>query len=314
LNAPNNYIITDGGQEAPFEFTVKTDNAGVSTSTEFRMPLTTSTDLGFTVNWGDGSPLETITDHTLAIHDYGTAGTYTISVTGSLLGWRFNSGGDKLKMLNVSQWAGLNISIGAGFFGCTNLTANATDAPLITSTNLSFYFYACTNFNVDIGSWDVSKVIDFGSMFYLSGFNNGGSNNIDNWTFSTTSNISMPSMLRQCPFNQPIGSWNVSKVTNMTAMFRSTPFNQDISNWDIKQVSNFTAFMTNATLSTINYDLLLVDWEANLQGLYPNGAGYPYTIGITFGGSKYTLGSAAATARQSLIDNFNWSITDSGGI
>jgi hypothetical protein len=117
LNSPNNWILTDGGQLAPFEFTVKTDNAGVSSSTEFRMPLTTSTNLGFTVNWGDGV-VETITDHTLAVHDYGVAGTYTISVTGSILGWQFASGGDRLKMLDVLQWSGLNISVGQGFQGC----------------------------------------------------------------------------------------------------------------------------------------------------------------------------------------------------
>jgi surface protein len=254
LNAPKNYIITDGGQEAPFEFTVKTDNAGVSTSTEFRMPLTTSTNLGFTVNWGDGSPLETITDPTLAIHDYGTAGTYTISVTGALLGWSFNNGGDRLKMLNVAQWAGLNISVNKGFWGCTNLTASAIDAPLITSTGLQIYFGGCSNFNGAIGNWDVSNVTSMSDMFFgASAFNQ----NIGAWNTGNVTN--MNSMLRNTTlFNQNIGSWNTGNVTDMNGMFNSAAaFNQNIGAWDVSKVIDFSNMFfssgfNNGGLSDIN--------------------------------------------------------------
>jgi len=100
----------------------------------------------------------------------------------------------------------------------------------------------------------------------------------------------------------------------MYQMFYNTSFNQDISNWDINQVSTFLLFMSGASLSTTNYDLLLVGWEATLQSAYPSGVGYPYTISISFGGSQYTLGSAAETARTSLINNFSWTITDGGGV
>jgi surface protein len=446
------------------------------------------------VDWGDGN-VEVITNHTLAIHTYASAGTYTISVTGSLLGWQFNNTGDRLKMLDVKQWSGLNISIGSGFRGCTNLTATATDSPLITGA-LDFYFDGCTNFNgaigswdvsnvtsmgvflgncvafnQPIGSWDVSNVTNFGAflrgatlfnqyigdwdtssvtkmgvmfsgatsfnqnistktvnaglpneyvawntsnvnemfgqflgatsfnqniggwnvskvigtstsngfyrMFYnATAFNNGNSDDIDNWIFSTTSNITMEEMFgglnttssckfnryigswitskisnfnamfinntsfnqdisnwdlsnttslrqmfyRASSFNQPIGIWNTSTITDMFEVFTlATSFDQDISNWDINQVSTFTNFMGGLpgnlpTLSTTNYDLLLVDWEANLQALYPLGVGYPFTISINFGGSQYTLLSAAAIARASLVTNFGWTITDSGGI
>ena len=35
-------------------------------------------------------------------------------------------------------------------------------------------------------------------------------------------------------FNQPIGNWDVSKVTNMYGMFKGTKkFNQPLDNWDL---------------------------------------------------------------------------------
>jgi surface protein len=267
-----------GSSKQSFVFTVKTDNAGVSTSTQFTLPLTTSVGLDFVINWGDGV-VERITSHTAPeiTHTYPSAGVYQIQISGLILGWRFNNGGDRLKMLNIFQWGALNISTDGGFFGCTNLTCSATDVPTITSLSLQEYFRSCSNFNGAIGNWNTGNVTTMQSMFV-----------------SATS------------FNQPIGSWNTSNVTNMNGMFNSAnAFNQDISDWNIQNVIIFTNFMANKTnlnYSATNLDLIYNKWS--LQSVKPN-------ISISFGTIKYTASGQAGKDVLTGAPN-NWTITDGG--
>ena len=48
-------------------------------------------------------------------------------------------------------------------------------------------------------------------------------------------------------FNQPIGEWDVSKVTDMTGMFGYTSaFNQPIGKWDVSSVNNMSAMFQYA--------------------------------------------------------------------
>jgi surface protein len=283
-----------------FEFSIKTDNSGVSTSTQFRMPLTTSTGLNFVVNWGDGV-IETITNHTLAIHTYATSGTYTISVTGNILGWRFANAGDRLKMLNVFKWAGLKITVSSGFNGCANLTANATDAPLITTTDLSLYFRGCSNFNGAIGNWNVSNVTSMFAMFAASTLFNQP---IGSWNVSNVTDMSF--MFEATTFNQPINSWNVSNVTNMFAMFfTATGFNQPIDSWNVSNVTNFASFMQGksaANYSAQNLTLLYNGWSS--RPVKPN-------LSISFESIKYTAAGAAGRLILTSAPN-NWTITDGG--
>ena len=267
-----------GSSTQTFVFTVKTDNAGVSTSTQFRLPLTTSTGLDFVIEWGDGV-VQRITSHTAPeiTHTYPSIGTYQIQISGLLVGWSFNQTGDRLKMLNVFQWGVFNISTSGVFDGCLNLTCSATDAPIISTTSFLQLFRDCTNFNGAVGNWDVSNVTTMSNMF-----------------------------LRATSFNQPIDSWNVSNVTIMSNMFNNaTAFNQDISNWNITSVTTFVNFMaskTNLNYSAANLDLIYQKWS--LLAVKPN-------LTITFGTIKYTAAGVAGRLVLTSAPN-NWTITDGG--
>ena len=111
---------------------------------------------------------------------------------------------------------------------------------------------------------------------------------------------SMTSMFsRTDVFNQDVGNWDVSNVTSMTSMFGgSTSFDQDLGGWDVSNVTTMGQMLNGVTLSTANYDSLLLGWSAlTLQ------------TGVTFGAGNSTFCNTAAKAILTSAPN-NWTITD----
>ena len=271
--------ITPTAVVTPFAFTAKTDNTGVSTSTQFKLPLTTSTGLNAVVDWGDATT-STITSHTSPdiTHTYASAGTYSISITGTLPGWQFNNGGDRRKILNISSWGVLDITTNAIFRGCTNLTSNATDYPTITTTNLLQTFASCHNFNGNVGNWDVSGVTNMAGMFSnAQAFNQ----DIGSWDLSSATDISSM-FVNAIAFNNggssSIGSWNTSSVTNMSSMFNSaTAFNQPLT-WNTAAVTNMNSMFSSA--SALNQPLTFdTGAVTNMQNMFRDATAFNQDIG-----------------------------------
>mgnify|MGYP006422587749 CR=1 FL=1 len=94
------------------------------------------------------------------------------------------------------------------------------------------YLFRETNFNGDIGYWDVSSVTDMASMFYR---NSSFNQDIGSWDVSNVTQ--MNHMFRSTPFDRDIGGWDISNVNNTRFMFYETPFNQDIGAWDVSSVT-----------------------------------------------------------------------------
>ena len=86
----------------------KTDNAGTSSSTQITIPTVSTGTYNCVVYWGDGNS-STITTYNDAAwtHTYSGAATYTVTISNTFAGIKFNNGGDRLKLLGISQWGRL---------------------------------------------------------------------------------------------------------------------------------------------------------------------------------------------------------------
>jgi len=181
----------------------------------------------FTVKWGDGSSdVITAWDQAAVTHQYASTGTYQISIIGTLQGWQFNNGGDRLKILNISEWGPLTITTDAAFYGCSNMTCTATDAPTISSTSLNSTFRTCSAFNGAIGNWDVSGV------------------------------ETMVAMLRSCvAFDRDLSGWDVTSLENATnflinAQLSTANYDALLIGWEAQSVVGGVAFHAgNSTYS-----------------------------------------------------------------
>jgi len=183
-------------------------------------------------------------------------------------------------------------------------------------TTMQWMFFG-TPFNQDIGNWDVSSVTNMEFMFSNSDFNQ----DIGAWNVSSVT--TMQWMFFGTPFNQDIGNWDVSSVTTMHLMFESSQFNQNISAWDVSSVTNMIGMLQG---SQFNQDV--GNWNINhgpsMEGIF---FATPLSIenydqiligwaqqspsATTFGAGsiQYCLG---ADARDMLINTYGWTITDGG--
>ena len=271
-----------------------------------KLPLISDGNYNFIVDWGDGIHDHiTIWNQPEVSHTYASEGVYTLKISGILFGWSFDNGGDRLKLLEIKQWGNLRLgNVGSYFYGCSNLNITTSDILDLTGTTTLYQaFKGCSTLDgvKGMNEWDTSSVTDMGYMFYnASAFNQP----IGSWDVSSVKDMSYMFYYASA-FNQNISDWDVSSVTDMYRMFfYASAFNQNIGNWDVSSVTDMSYMFNGVTLSTSNYDSLLLGWsQLTLQD------------GVSFhgGNSKYNAG-AAATARQSIIDNFNWVITDGGQI
>ncbi len=117
---------------------------------------------------------------------------------------------------------------------------------------------------------DLTKVVttfvtNMSDIFRYSSFNQP----IGNWDVSNITDMSYMFSANN-EFNQPIGNWDVSSVTDMNNMFvDATAFNQDVSFWS---VSNVTDMSYMFEYSSINQDLSSwsVDGVVNCIGFSDN--------------------------------------------
>ncbi len=211
---------------------------------------------------------------------------------------------------DIGSWDVSSVTSMRGMFGGFDVTMSFDQD--ISSwntgnvTDMRFMFQNATQFNQDISSWDVTSVRDMSYMFFDAGSFN---QDVGSWDVSSVEDMAFM-FADASNFDQDIGTWNVSNVTDMHAMFAgATSFDQDLGGWDVSSVDDsqpdapdsFEDFLDGTELSSPNYDALLNGWSQ-----------LDLTNGLTFdaGQSQYT--TEAESARQSIIDEENWTINDGG--
>ena len=322
-----------GGDER-FIISVKTDNLGTSTSTQFTLPWFGTYD----VDWGDGTVEEGVVDS--QTHTYASAGTYDIAITAATGRIAFGGVGDRRKLLDIKNWGAVSwTTMNQAFRGCLNTIVSAEDA-LVLPADCSNMLQTCSNLTtLDVSNWDTSSVTLMGSMFsncfslttlYASNwdtsnvtvmnfmfFSCSNLTTLDVSSWDTSSLTGMASMFITCSSltTLDVSSWDTSSVTTMASTFQAcSSLKADLSGLDIASVTNLGNFALNTNINdtgtTTNYDATLIAWEAELQTAYPNGVGYPPSITTNFGTSRYSW--RAIEARNSLVNTFGWSITDGG--
>ncbi len=338
------WTILDGGSLGCGDSTDFITLWEVTTAGESITIPTTGSGYNYSVNWGDGQTDTGFTGN--ATHAYANPGTYAVSISGDFPRIYFNNATNRLKIKAIQNWGDIQWStMERAFYGCSEMVLNALDAPDLSNvTHCGQMFQRCWILNSDLDHWDVSAITNMNQMFRNAFIFNG---NVTNWNVSNVTNMAqmfwsagefnqdigswnvsqvtdMKSMLRVTAFNHDLSTWNVSNVTEMQAMFRNnTVFNQDLSTWNVAKVTqmqnmfngatafnqslgawnvdlvaNMTGMLDNSGLSEANYDATLVGWsDNNLQS------------NVTLGASGLTYGCDGRTARETIISNYNWSIT-----
>jgi hypothetical protein len=171
-------------------------------------------------------------------HGYSSTGVYDVTIT-SQLPFALNDisgveNGYRSRVTEVKQWGNCPwATFESAFFSHTNLQITATDIPnlsqCVSFDNAFNSCYVLTGGN--IGSWDIGSSSATSSAF-MFGDTTALNANLNNWDVSKIENFS--SMFFFSGYNQPLGNWNVCSATNMTNMFLGAgSFDQDISTWKV---------------------------------------------------------------------------------
>ena len=287
IAAPNNWTITDGGQQ-PDAFT---STWLVTAGETITLPYEAAGTYSGTIDWGDSST--SINNYNNRTHTYATAGTYTISITGVTTGFRFNNSGSRLNIRTITNWgtlrlgnnneyfygcSNLNLSTvsdvldltGTTFFanmfnGCTSLTSvnNINSWSSASVTNTGGMFFGCTNFNQAL-SFNMSGCGTFTSMFYGCSILNSAI------TFNTNSATQMSYMFYGCTaLNSAITFTSTASVTSMASMFQNCPaFNKPI-NFNTGAVTQMNSMFQNCTAfnQPLSFNTAAV---TNMAGMFYN--------------------------------------------
>lgn len=239
-----------------------------------------------TIDWGDGTPLQSVTSYNDSnlTHTFPTESLYEVNISGSL-----PSPGVFPAPSSPPSWNNITHVSNLGKLGYENLMfAFASRTSLISFVS---------------GNTDTSNVEIFSYMF----INCNNITNLDVTTMDTSSATTMSGMFNgTLNTDVDVSNFDTSNVSAFQGMFANRGPNADViglENFNFESALNMSNFMVNSKLSTSSYDQLLI----SISNQNVN-----QSLNVNFGGSKYTPNSPASVARNYLINQKNWAISDGG--
>jgi surface protein len=201
----------------------------------------------------------------------------------------------------INEWDTSKITLMGGvFLNCFRFNQDISNWDTSNVTDMILMFQ-CTGargvFNQYIGNWNTSKVTNMGQMFVNQpNFNQDISTKIvttangSSYVAWDTSNVTTMNFMFggttgiRGVFNQNIGNWNTSKVTNMASMFQNQAnFNQDLSTkvvtvsgspyiaWDTSNVTTM-GFMFGGSETNTSFNGNVTNWNTskvtNMQSMF----------------------------------------------
>lgn len=167
--------------------------------------------------------------------------------------------------------------------------------------NMRGMFFLATAANPDVSDWNTAQLVDFGGMFFGATL---ARPDVSNWDTGAAEDMSF--MFYGATSADPdVSTWNTAQVMKMAGMFYdATSADPDTGDWDVTSVDDANQMFVGVTLSTSNYERLLVNWGS--QALQS---------GVSFhGGNSNYCSSAAVAARASMEAADSWVITDGGSL
>lgn len=265
---------------AGFIMQVDTEQPG-SPNNSMIIQLWSPSTYNFEIDWGEGI-IETnsFTDVSAITNIYSTPGVYDIKITGTFPRMYFYTEDDVEKITDIKQWG--NIEWGAdGFYrtfcGGTNLNVTASDVPNITDGDTTrACFFSCSSLTGTEANWD--------------------------WVFDGQFRYVIEMFYNCYNFNGDVSGMDVSRVLRFDSMFENCyAFDQPIGQWTVTNATHFNGFLAGATLSVGNY-----------SGVWTNWATQNLKSGVSFHGGNSKYSASAATDREFVATNFNWTIVDGG--
>jgi len=181
-----NLDILPPEEKLDFIFTIDTTLSGSSPSDSFTLNLLWGNDKVGLIKWGDGTQQYYTTNQTDIMHQYATSGIYDITIRGS---YALEYMIDRRKIIKVKQWGRCDFaSCRSAFQDAINLQSVPQDETFFCSgtdfTKLFFLvplsnfgkisvaksrdldsFFRNTNFDYNIGDWNVANVNFMPNMF-----------------------------------------------------------------------------------------------------------------------------------------------------